>query len=185
VAGVSVVVWLHGDSLSSTDAALSVHPDAPALFVYDRPFLSTHAIAFTRLAFMYGGVRDVAAARPGLTEIRVGSVGAELAAFAREHGASELHVTENPTPEFGAILDSVRERLPELRVVIYPAERLTSYDGPVGKFFGFWKKVQPEVLGGGELFREEEAPREVGQAPREVGQQRPPRDHRSERKARR
>ena len=172
------VVWLHGDSLSPTDPALSAHPQAPALFVYDRPFLSTHAIAFTRLAFMYGGVRDVAAARPGLTELRVGSVSAELAAFAREHGADELHATENPTPEFGAILNGVRELLPELRVVVHPAERLSSYSGPVNKFFGFWKKVQPEVLGGGELFRQDQSPSLSADRPL-------PRDHRAPRDKRR
>ncbi|WP_293910840.1 hypothetical protein [Deinococcus sp.] len=174
-----VIVWLHGDSLSPTDAALSAHPQAPALFVFDRPFLSSHAIAFTRLAFMYGGVRDVAAARPGLTELRVGSVSAELAAFATEHGAAELHVTENPTPEFGSILSGVRERCPGLRVVIYPAERLSSYSGQVNKFFGFWNKVQSEVLGGGELFRDQDAPRPQPESERR------PRDHRSDRNRRR
>lgn len=150
---VSVVVWLHGDSLSITDAALAANPDAPTLFVFDRPFLSNHQIAFPRLAFMYGGVRDVAAARQAPTELRVGSVSEELALFAREHAATELHATENPTPEFGAILAGVRERSPNLRVVVHPAERLTTYSGPVTKFFGFWKKVQAEVLGGGDLFR--------------------------------
>lgn len=154
MAGVSAVVWLHGDSLTPTDAALVANPDAPALFVFDRPFLSSHQIAFTRLAFMYGGVRDVAAAREAITELRVGSVSAELADFAREHGATELHATENPTPEFGSILDGVRALHPDLRVVVHPADRLTTYAGPVTKFFGFWKKVQGEVLAGNALFRD-------------------------------
>ncbi|THF71456.1 deoxyribodipyrimidine photo-lyase [Deinococcus sp. Arct2-2] len=149
----SAVVWLHGDSLSIVDPALTAQPTAPALFVFDRPFLSSHRIAFPRLAFMYGGVRDIAAARSAPTDIRVGSVAEELAQFAREHGATELHATENPTPEFGTILTGVRERFPELRVVVHPAERLTTFSGPVTKFFGFWKKVQGEVLSGGDLFR--------------------------------
>ncbi|UQN09738.1 hypothetical protein [Deinococcus sp. QL22] len=154
----SAVVWIHGDSLSITDPALSAQPDAPALFVFDRPFLSSHRIAFPRLAFMYGGVRDIAAARLARTEIRAGSVSEELAQFARKHGATELHATENPTPEFGAILQGVHERFPELKVVVHPAERLTTFSGPVTKFFGFWKRVQGEVLGGGDLFRGVELP---------------------------
>lgn len=46
MAGMSVVVWLHGDSLSITDPALSAHPEAPALFVFDRPFLSVTGLPF-------------------------------------------------------------------------------------------------------------------------------------------
>jgi deoxyribodipyrimidine photo-lyase len=172
MAGVSAVVWLHGDSLSLDDPALSAHPQAPALFVFDRPFLSSHRIAFPRLAFMYGGVRDIAAGRTALTEIRVGSVAEELAQFAREHSATELHATENPTPEFEAILEGVRERCPELRVVVHAAERLTTFSGPVTKFFGFWKKVQAEVLGGGDLFRGLEMP-PSSESPK------PQRDHRT------
>jgi deoxyribodipyrimidine photo-lyase len=172
MAGMSVVVWLHGDSLSITDPALSAHPEAPALFVFDRPFLSSHRIAFPRLAFMYGGVRDIAAARSALTEIRVGSVAEELAQFAREHRAIQLHASENPTPEFESILQGVQERCPELKLVIHPAERLTTFSGPVTKFFGFWKKVQAEVLGGGDLFRGMEMP--PSPAP-----SRPQRDHRN------
>ncbi|MFB9993265.1 hypothetical protein ACFFLM_14930 [Deinococcus oregonensis] len=168
----TAVIWLHGDSLSITDPALSTHPEAPALFVFDRPFLSSHRIAFPRLAFMYGGVRDLAAARSAPTEIRVGSVPEELAHFACEYDATELHATENPTPEFEAILQGIRERCPGLRVVVHSAERLTTYNGPVTKFFGFWKKVQTEVLGGGDLFRGMEMP--SGAAPAK-----PQRDHRN------
>ncbi len=168
----TAVVWLHGDSLSPTDPALSTHPEAPALFVFDRPFLSTHQIAFPRLAFMYGGVRDIAATRSALTEIRVGSVSEELVLFAREHGATELHATENPTPEFEMIVQGVREHCPELSVVVHPAERLTTFGGPVTKFFGFWKKVQGEVLGGGDLFRGLDIPSSPAPA-------KPHRDHRN------
>ncbi|MDR6220542.1 FAD-binding domain-containing protein [Deinococcus soli (ex Cha et al. 2016)] len=142
------VVWVHGDGLSVTDPALSACPDAPALFVFDRPFLSGVPIAFPRLAFMYQGVRDIAAARRAPTHARVGAVAGELAAFARAYGAGELHVTRNFTPEFTRILAGVRAAHPDLRVVVHEPERLTSYDGPVRRFFGFWKKVEREVLQG-------------------------------------
>lgn len=143
------VVWVHGDSLSVTDPALGACPDAPALFVFDRPFLERVPVAFPRLAFMYQGVRDVAAARPGLTEIRVGVVATELAAFAARHHAAELHVTRNFTPDFTRITGELRAARPGLRVVVYEPERLTTFDGPVRRFFGFWKKVEQEVLRGG------------------------------------
>ena len=97
---------------------------------------------------MYQGVRDIAAARRAPTHARVGAVAGELAAFARAYGAGELHVTRNFTPEFTRILAGVRAAHPDLRVVVHDPERLTSYDGPVRRFFGFWKKVEREVLQG-------------------------------------
>ena len=145
------VVWIHGDSLSPSDPALEAVPDAPALFVFDRPFLINTEIAFPRLAFMYQGVRDIAAARSGV-EIVVGSIGEELAAFALRHGAGELHVTRNFTPQWEETLQDFERRNPAVEVLVYEPDRLTSYDGPVKRFFGFWKKVEAEVLGGNALY---------------------------------
>ena len=141
-------VWIHGDSLSVADPALAACPDAPALFVFDRPFLERVPVAFPRLAFMYHGVRDLAASRPGPTQIRIGAIAAELAAFVAEHHAAELHVTRNFTPEFERITADLRAARPEVRLIIHEPERLTSYDGPLRRFFGFWKKVEQEVLRG-------------------------------------
>ena len=145
------VVWIHGDSLSPTDPALEAVPNAPALFVFDRPFLANTEIAFPRLAFMYQGMRDIAAARSGV-EIVVGGIGEELAAFAARHGAGELHVTRNFTPQWEETLQDFERRNPAVEVLVYEPDRLTSYDGPVKRFFGFWKKVEAEVLGGNALY---------------------------------
>ncbi len=144
------VVWIHGDSLSPTDPALEAVPDAPALFVFDRPFLAKTEVAFPRLAFMYQGVRDIAAARS--VEIVVGGIGEELAAFAQRHAATELHVTRNFTPQWEETLQDFERRNPNVEVLVYEPDRLTSYDGPVKRFFGFWKKVEAEVLGGNALY---------------------------------
>ena len=144
------VVWMHGDSLSPTDPALEGAPDAPALFVFDRPFLEACEVAFPRLAFMYQGVRDIAALRP--VEIVVGCIGEELAAFAARHGADELHVTRNFTPQWEQTVADFERRCPHVEVLVYEPDRLTSYRGTVRRFFGFWKKVEAEVLGGNELF---------------------------------
>lgn len=46
-----VIVWLHGDSLSPTDPALLANPDAPAIFVFDEPFLAAAQLSFKRLFF--------------------------------------------------------------------------------------------------------------------------------------
>ena len=100
---------------------------------------------------MYQGVRDIAAARSGV-EIVVGGIGEELAAFAQRHAASELHVTRNFTPQWEETLQEFERRNPAVEVLVYEPDRLTSYDGPVKRFFGFWKKVEAEVLGGNALY---------------------------------
>jgi deoxyribodipyrimidine photo-lyase len=144
------VVWIHGDSLSPTDPALEGVPDAPALFVFDKPFLTATEIAFPRLAFMYQGVRDIAALRP--VELVVGGIAEELEAFARRHQAAELHVTRNFTPQWENIVSDFERRCPEVQVLVYEPDRLTSFAGPVKRFFGFWNKVEAEVLGGNALY---------------------------------
>jgi len=140
-------VWIHGDSLSPTD---------PALFVFDRAFLQAVPVSFPRLAFMYQGVRDVAAARA--VDLVVGDTPGELAAFARRHGLQELHVTRNFTPNWEQTLDAFSALCPEVAVLVYEPELLTRYPGRVRRFFGFWKKVEREVLLGNALFGERPGP---------------------------
>lgn len=159
------VVWIHGDSLSPTDPALGAVPTAPALFVFDRPFLQHTEIAFPRLAFMYQGVRDIAAVRQ--VELVVGGIGEELAAFAQRHAADELHVTRNFTPQFEQTLQDFALRLPGVQVVIHEPDRLTSFQGQVKRFFGFWNKVEAEVLRGNALYAPQRG-REVRPAARDA-----------------
>jgi hypothetical protein len=139
------VVWIHGDSLRSTDPALEAHPDAPALFVFDKPFLETVQVAFPRLAFMYQGVRDIATSRTALTEIRVGDALEEMRNFARVHGATQIAATQTVSRRFDTVLDALEG---EFGVLVYESEKLTSYSKKVKKFFGFWKDVEAEVLRG-------------------------------------
>lgn len=143
------VVWIHGDSLRATDPALEEHPDAPALFVFDKPFLERTQVAFPRLAFMYQGVRDVAAARTALTEIRVGDALSEMRDFARTHGAVRVAATQTVSQRFDEVLTALEG---EFEIVVYDQERLSTYNRRVKKFFGFWKEVEAEVTQGDTLF---------------------------------
>jgi len=143
------VVWIHGDSLRSTDPALEEHPDAPALFVFDKPFLERVQVAFPRLAFMYQGVRDIAAVRAALTEIRVGDALTEMRDFARAHGAKRVAATQTVSRRFDEVMDALEN---EFEIVVYDQERLSSYNRRVKKFFGFWKEVEAEVTQGETLF---------------------------------
>ncbi|MEY4530571.1 MAG: hypothetical protein RLZZ156_1292 [Deinococcota bacterium] len=139
------LVWLHGGSLSSTDPALAANPEAPAIFVFDKPFLESTKIAFPRLQFMFEGVLEAFATRAN-TKICVGIQAEEIIAFARAHNCEEVHTTEIPSPELNSTLDALEQA--GLAVVIYSPEYLTSFTGQVKRFSAFWRSVEKEVLHG-------------------------------------
>lgn len=143
------LVWIHGDSISITDPALEQHPDSPALFVFDRPFLEKVPVAFPRLAFMYQGVRDIAAARTAPLEIRLGDALTELYSAAKAQNASQIAVSITTSSRFAAICTALER---EFEVLYYQRDRLTRYDGKIKRFFGFWKVVEAEVMQGEGLF---------------------------------
>ncbi|MFN3266852.1 MAG: hypothetical protein ACK41E_08430 [Deinococcales bacterium] len=140
----SVLVWLHGGSLSSTDPALEANPAAPAIFVFDRPFLESNRIAFPRLQFMFEGVLDAFATRAAPVRVCVGIQAEEIAQFARLHGCSEIHTTQIPSPELERTLDGLEQA--GFKVMLHYPKTLTSYSGRVKRFSAFWKAVEREVL---------------------------------------
>ena len=139
------LVWLHGGSLASTDPALLENPDAPAIFVFDKPFLESTKIAFPRLQFIFEGVLEAFASRVN-TKICVGIQAEEIIAFARAHNCTEIHTTEISSPELNSTLDTLEQA--GLRVVVYSPEYLTSFTGQVKRFSAFWRSVEKEVLHG-------------------------------------
>jgi deoxyribodipyrimidine photo-lyase len=139
----SDLVWVHGGSLSPTDPALQEHPDAPAIFVFDQPFLSTHRIAFARLQFMYEAARSAVSPR-ALHRICVGVQAEEIIAYARETGCTRVCTTDVYSPELEQTLDALEAA--GLEVVVYAPDRLTTATGPFKRFSAFWRKVEAEVL---------------------------------------
>ena len=139
----SALVWLHGGSLSRTDPAMEANPDAPAIFVFDRPFLESNRIAFARLQFMFEGAIS---ALSGRTQTRacVGTQVEEIVKYAKECGCTSVHATQVYSPELERTFDALEEA--GLEVVVYAADRLTSYSGDVKRFSAFWRKVECEVL---------------------------------------
>lgn len=139
----SALVWLHGGSLRVTDPALEANPDAPAIFVFDRPFLSANRISFARLQFMYEAA--VSALRPRAQHrVCVGAQAEEIVRYARETGCSSVHTTDVYSPELERTLDALEAA--GLEVIVYDAERLTSVPGPFKRFSAFWRKAEAEVL---------------------------------------
>ena len=140
----SVLVWLHGGSLSRTDPAMEANPDAPAIFVFDRPFLQSNRIAFARLQFMFEGATSALRGR-AQTRACVGVQVEEIIKYAKECGCTAVHATQVYTPELEQTLDLLEEA--GLEVVVYAADRLTDYSGTIKRFSAFWRKVEREVLG--------------------------------------
>ncbi len=138
----SVLVWVHGGSLSPTDPTLMENPDAPAIFVFDQPFLESNRIAFARLQFMFEGAIEALAGRDH--RVCVGVQADEIVQFARERGCTEIHTTQISSPELDRTLNALEEA--GFKVVTLAPDRLTTYNGRVKRFSAFWREVEREVL---------------------------------------
>jgi hypothetical protein len=138
---VSVLVWLHGGSLSPTDPALLANPNAPVIFVFDKPFLEQTRISFGRLQFMFESVLECLHGREH--RVCVGVQGDEIIQFATSSNFTEIHVTFVASPELDRTIAALEEA--GLKVVLHHLERLTSFSGRVKRFSAFWKQVEREV----------------------------------------
>jgi hypothetical protein len=138
----SAIVWLHGDSLSPADPALRANPDAPAIFVFDEPFLRGAGLSFKRLLFLYECALEAIEGRDG--EIRRGAVASELRSFAESRGASAIHVTASVAPRFRRICAELRE---QTRLVIHSQQPLVEWRGePPRRFSAFWRTIEDEAF---------------------------------------
>lgn len=133
----STLVWLHGDSLSEKDPAAVKYPEAPRVFVFDRPFLQGAGLSFKRLFFLYECAAEAA------HEIRVGETVAELREAIRARGARRLAVTESVSPRWRQLVGELER---EFDVEVVPAERLVEVpdDDEPKRFTPFWKKFGKE-----------------------------------------
>ncbi len=139
----SAIVWLHGDSLSPTDPALLANPRAPAIFVFDEPFLAEAQLSFKRLFFLYECALEAIAGREG--SIRRGVVVEEVRAFAAEHQASVAHVTASVAPRFQRYVAELRAA--GLTVSLHrPPAFVTWHGEPPRRFSAFWRRVAAEAL---------------------------------------
>lgn len=136
------IIWLHGDSLSPHDPALAAHPAAPAVFVFDEPFLKRAGLSFKRLLFIYESALEAMHGRD--FEIRRGAVVAELLDFAASRTASEIHATETVAPRFATYCNELRK---QTRLVLHTPQPLVGWSGAAPRRFShFWRKVDSEAM---------------------------------------
>ena len=131
------LVWLHGDSLSETDAAALKYPESSRVFVFDQPFLAQAKLSFKRIFFLYE------CAAESVHEIRVGETVTELRDALRTHGAERLAVTESPSPRWREMVGELKQSV-EVEVVRSKDLVEVPQEFEAKRFTPFWKKFGKE-----------------------------------------
>ena len=126
------VLWIHGEALGPTNPALLAHPEAPAVFVFDRELIVQADLSLKRLGFLYecllelpvtlrhGDVVEAVAEVEGDARVIIVGKRGEDADFAKGHLGSNLEriVRTSTRPVFVA----ARAFKPIARVLV-------AYDG--------------------------------------------------------
>ena len=131
------LVWLHGDSLSEKDPAAVRYPEAPRVFVFDRPFLEKAGLSFKRIFFLYECAAGAA------QEIRVGRTVEELKDALTASGAGRLAVTVSVSPRWRELVEELKM---SVEVEVVPMGDLVEVpeDYEAKRFTPFWKKFGRE-----------------------------------------
>jgi len=134
---VKTLVWLHGDSLSEKDPAAMKYPEAPRVFVFDRPLLEKAKLSFKRIFFLYECAAEAA------QEIRVGETAEELRAALEANGAGRLAVTGSVSPRWRELVEELKK---SVEVEVVPARELVEVpeEYEAKRFTPFWKKFGRE-----------------------------------------
>jgi len=137
---VKTLVWLHGDSLAEQDPAAMKYPEAPRVFVFDRPFLEKAKLSFKRIFFLYECAAEAA------QEIRVGETVEELKDALAASGAGRLAVTASVSPRWRELVEELTKRV---EVEVVPKGDLVEVpaDYEAKRFTPFWKKFGREWEG--------------------------------------
>jgi deoxyribodipyrimidine photo-lyase len=122
-------VWLTAESLGDADPALTAHPGAPVVFVFDEVLLARLQLAAKRLVFLAETLAELAERRD--LELHRGDPRKVLA-------GRRLAVTHAPVPGFGRLARAVRP------VAVHPWPWLVRPgDGPVTSFTAWRRALRP------------------------------------------
>ena len=132
------IVWVHEESLGSTNPALEDYPDAPALFVFDQDWIRTKHISRKRLGFLYECCLDLP------VTLRKGDVVAEVLAFAERHGADGVISSGAIEPRLQRHGAAINRDCP---LWILDGEPFVDLPLPprLGRFSRYWREAEPVV----------------------------------------
>jgi deoxyribodipyrimidine photo-lyase len=153
------LVWVHGEALGPANPALRAHPNAPAVFVFDRQIREGHTattgghpeaggeptpLAPGRLRFL----RECLVELP--VTVREGDVATELLAAAAATGADGIVTSQAVDPRFQRIAARLTAALP-LRVLAPEPFVALPLQGPqspdLRRFSRYWRRAEPLVWG--------------------------------------
>ena len=135
------VVWLHEESLSVTDPARALVPNAPAIFVWDGEARRRDPWSAARDRFVREGIAEVEPAR-----IASGDAESGIAAFAAENGVTDVVVTAPVDPRLREIVERLGRRL---TVTVVAAPRLADVDRGIDlrRFSRYWNRAERSAFG--------------------------------------
>jgi deoxyribodipyrimidine photo-lyase len=132
----AVLIWVHGESLSPQQPALTAYPDAPAVWVWDDNLLSQWRISLKRIVFLYECLLELP------VTIQRGDVVACLIIAAQEAQRKQIVTTFSPSPRFHQIITALRGA--GLQVIVLPSDAFVpdrAYD--LKRFSRYWRQAQP------------------------------------------
>jgi deoxyribodipyrimidine photo-lyase len=155
------LVWVHGEALGPANPALRAHPDAPAVFVFDREIVEGRTattgghlgggeeptpLAPGRLRFL----RECLADLP--VTVREGDGAVELLAAAAAAGADGIVTSQAVDPRFQRLAARLAASLPLRVLAPEPFVDLPAW-GPgspdLRRFSRYWRRAEPLVWGEG------------------------------------
>ena len=136
------IIWIHAEALGPTNPALLVHPEAPAVFVFDRELIETQRLSLKRLGFLYECLLELP------VTLRHGDVAQEVLSFARRHGADGVVTSAGVDPRFGLLREQIAAHLP---VQVHEPEPFVVLPEPVDlrRFSRYWRRAEPVLWGRG------------------------------------
>lgn len=135
------LLWHHTDSLNPASSMLALHPDAPAVFVWDTGWLLPNRISFKRVLFIAECLQEM----PGDIDLRVGEPADQLLAAARSAQADYILAQRTPDPRLNAAAAQIAQHLPVVWFDPPPfVESSRGFD--LKRFSRYWKRAQNSAM---------------------------------------
>ena len=136
------VLWIHGEALGPTNPALLAHPEAPAVFVFDRELIVQADLSLKRLGFLYECLLELP------VTLRHGDVVEQVLSFARRHGADGVVTSAAVDPRFAVLREQIAVQLP---VQVLEPEPFVALPEPLDlrRFSRYWRRAEPVLWGRG------------------------------------
>ena len=136
------IIWIHGEALGPSNPALLAHPEAPAVFVFDRELIAQAGLSLKRLGFLYECLLELP------VTLRQGDVAQEVLAFARRHGADGVVTSAAVDPRFGLLREQITAQLP---LQVLEPEAFVALPEPLDlrRFSRYWRRAEPVLWGRG------------------------------------